>query len=228
MGVRAVLFDLDGTLVDSVGGLHQAVNAVLVERGGQSCTVDEVRHWIGNGPKKLIQRALESRGVDMSPEDGLAAFREHYARTLFHAEFYPGVPDGLATLKTAGLRLACITNKSSHFTGPFLDHLGMTDWFDIVLCGDQVDHPKPHPQSLVRVCEGFGIEPAQALMVGDSVNDLIPARDIGMPALAVSYGYHQNRNLADYGAEAVLDAFDAVVDRVLSLSAGGAGGTGLY
>ncbi|GGX43448.1 HAD family hydrolase [Saccharospirillum salsuginis] len=228
MGLKAVLFDLDGTLVDSVSGLHQAVNAVLIEQGGDGCSVDEVRHWVGNGPKKLIQRALESRGIDMSPEDGLAAFREHYARTLFSAEFYPGVPQGLARLKAAGLRLACITNKSSHFTGPFLTHMGLSDTFDAVLCGDQVEHPKPHPESLIRICEGFEIEPDQALMVGDSVNDLIPARDIGMPALAVSYGYHQNQNLADYDAEAVLDDFSAIVERVLTKSTGSIDGTRLY
>ena len=228
MALHAVLFDLDGTLVDSVGGLHQAVNAVLVEQSGHECSVDEVRHWIGNGPEKLIQRALESRGIDMSPEDGLSAFREHYARTLFSAEFYPGVPEGLARLKATGLRLACITNKSSHFTGPFLEHLGLSDTFDAVLCGDQVDHPKPHPESLIRMCEGFELEPAQALMVGDSVNDLMPARDIGMPALAVSYGYHQNQNLADYGAEAVVDDFTDIVDRVLDKSTGSIDGSRLY
>lgn len=216
MALKAVLFDLDGTLVDSVNGLHQAVDAVLGEQGGRPCSVDEVRHWIGNGPQKLIQRALESRGVAMSPEDGLAAFRDHYAQTLFNAEFYPGVPEGLARLKAAGLQLACITNKSSHFTGPFLDHLGMTPVFDTVLCGDQVEYPKPHPQSLTRVCQTFDITPGDAVMVGDSVNDLIPARDIGMPAIAVSYGYHQGEELAEYGAQAVEDDFTVIVDTVLS------------
>ena len=216
MALKAVLFDLDGTLVDSVSGLHQAVDTVLKEQGAtEGCDVDEVRHWIGNGPQKLIQRAIESRGITMDPEDALAAFRGHYANTLFSAEFYPGVPEGLDQLKASGLRLACITNKSSHFTGPFLQHLGMGGTFDAVLCGDQVEHPKPHPQSLEVVCRQFGIKPAEALMVGDSVNDLLPAREIGMPALAVSYGYHQGQDLQAYGAQAVTDEFSQVVECVI-------------
>lgn len=208
---KAVLFDLDGTLVDSVPGLWQAVNAILAQQDAPACGMDEVRQWVGNGPAKLVERALRSRDVNLPLEVGLEAFREHYSRTLYNAAFYPGVPAGLASLADAGFQLACITNKSSVFTGPFLEHLGLGDRFHAVLCGDEVEHPKPHPQSLAVVCDRFGIEPSQALMVGDSANDLAPALALGMPSVAVSYGYHQNQSLEDFAPLLVTDRFGEVV-----------------
>lgn len=213
--LQAVLFDLDGTLVDSVPGIHQAVNAVLLDIVGVTCSQDEVRHWIGNGPTKLIERALASRHSRLDAVAGLKAFREHYARTMFNAEFYPGVPEGLQRLKQAGLELACITNKSSVFTSPFLQHMGLATHFKTVICGDEVKHAKPHPQSLSLACKRLGVQPDEAMMVGDSINDLLPARELAMASVAVSYGYHQNEPLAKYGPQLVTNDFAAVVDHCL-------------
>lgn len=213
--LKAVLFDLDGTLVDSVPGIHQAVNAVLEETLGATCSEEDVRHWIGNGPARLIERALLSRRVGMDAIAGLKAFRTHYAKTLYNAHCYPGVREGLARLEQAGLKLACITNKSSVFTGPFLKHMGLDGHFEAVLCGDEVDHPKPHPESLAVVCGRLGVEAEEALMVGDSINDLLPAKELGMASVAVSYGYHQNQPLADYGPRLVTEDFTAVIDYCL-------------
>lgn len=216
MNLKAVLFDLDGTLVDSVPGLAAAVNGVLAELEGELCSEDQVRVWVGNGPQKLIERALEFRGIRWPSEQALERFRHYYNQTLGNAVCYPGVREGLAELKTAGLKLACVTNKSSHYTEPFLRQLELTDYFDAVLCGDEVDRPKPDPQSLQLICERFGITASEAMMVGDSVNDLIPAESMAMPRIAVSYGYHQNKPLAAHGPIVIAHHFNQVVTACLT------------
>lgn len=216
MTLKAVLFDLDGTLVDSVPGLTEAVNGVLAEHDGAPCREEEVRVWVGNGPLKLVERALEFRALTLPPDQAMAAFRRHYERTLGNARCYPGVRQGLAQLKAAGLQLACITNKSSHFTEPFLQQLELDGYFDTVLCGDEVERPKPDPQSLQRVCQRLGIEAAEAIMVGDSVNDLMPAEAIGMARIAVSYGYHQNKPLDAHQPLLISDDFAEVVTTCLN------------
>ncbi|MFG1495438.1 HAD family hydrolase [Saccharospirillum sp. HFRX-1] len=211
MTLKAVLFDLDGTLVDSVPGLAEAVNGVLVELGGEPCSEDQVRVWVGNGPQKLIERALEFRTIDLPSDQALERFRHYYQQTLGNAVCYPGVREGLAQLKNTGLKLACVTNKSSHYTEPFLRQLELTNYFDAVLCGDEVDRPKPDPQSLHILCDRFGIHASEAIMVGDSVNDLIPAEKIAMPRIAVSYGYHQNKPLDVHEPILITDNFSDVI-----------------
>jgi len=213
---KAILFDLDGTLVDSARGIHAALDEVLRSLTGNGCSIDEVRRWVGNGPEKLVERGLYSHGYEDDASQAHALFREAYQRTLAQADVYPGVIEGLRILQQEGLRLACITNKSSHFTGTFLAELGLAAFFDRVLCGDEVERPKPDPQSLAQVCVEFGIEPAEAIMVGDSVNDLEPAYLIGMPGIAVGYGYHGNVPLEPFKPLAIVDNFEAVMELCLA------------
>lgn len=214
--VTAILFDLDGTLVDSARGIHAALNEVLTTLTGHGCSIDDVRRWVGNGPEKLVERGLYSHGYEDDASRAHALFREAYQRTLMQADIYPGVIKGLATLQQQGLRLACITNKSSHFTGTFLAELGLASFFERVLCGDEVERPKPDPQSLVQVCAEFGIEPAAAIMVGDSENDLKPAHAIGMRGIAVGYGYHGDLPLEAFHPLAIVDDFESVVKLCLA------------
>ncbi|MEX1056973.1 MAG: HAD-IA family hydrolase [Natronospirillum sp.] len=213
---KAILFDLDGTLVDSAPGIHAALDQVLKTLTGNGCSIDEVRRWVGNGPEKLVERGLYSHGYEDDASQAHALFRDAYQRTLLQADVYPGVVTGLSELQHAGLKLACITNKSSHFTGTFLADLGLASFFDRVLCGDEVERPKPDPQSLIQVCAEFNIQPAEAIMVGDSANDLDPACRIGMPGIAVGYGYHGNVPLEPFKPLAIVESFAAVVDICLA------------
>lgn len=213
---KAILFDLDGTLVDSARGIHAALDEVLKTITGTGCSIDEVRRWVGNGPEKLVERGLYSHGYEDDAGEAHILFREAYQRSLLQADIYPGVIEGLRTLQGKGLRLACITNKSSHFTGTFLAELGLATFFDRVLCGDEVERPKPDPQSLIQVCTDFNIPPAQAIMVGDSANDLEPAHLIGMPGIAVGYGYHGDVPLEPFKPLAIVDNFEAVVELCLA------------
>lgn len=222
-GLRAVLFDLDGTLLDSVPGIHQAADRALFEQQQRHCTLEQVRHWVGNGPRVLMERALGTADSDII-EAGLQTFERHYAETLFNAELYPGVADGLQQLLGAGLRLACLTNKPSPFTRVILQHVGIDAMFDLVICGDQVEHPKPHPQSLLVACDHLKVHVKEAIMVGDSVNDLLPARVLEMPSVAVTWGYHGGASLNDHAPAFMARDFTDVVSFAMQRQFGAAAG----
>ncbi len=208
--VRAVLFDLDGTLIDSVPGIHTAVDRSLSEMHGRGCSPDQVRQWVGNGPRVLMQRALDTSDSD-SIDAGLQVFERHYAETLYDAVLYPRVAEGLAQLQQAGLSLACLTNKPWPFTQPMLRHLGLEKFFDTVICGDQVERPKPDPQSLLMACDRLDVSVPEALMVGDSANDIQPAQTLGMRSVAVTWGYPGGRSLADFNPALRATRFAEVV-----------------
>lgn len=220
--LQAVLFDLDGTLVDSVPGIHQALDLALSECIDSGCSETETRHWVGNGPQVLVRRALQTR-LEHEPDDAtvqsvLAAFSGYYQRTVYQGDCYPGVTNGLTQLRESGLQLACITNKPSEFTTPYLQHLGLADYFETVICADQVSQPKPHPESLQLACQRLGVTPLQAVMVGDSINDLQPARALNMPGVAVSYGYHQGEDLSAQRPCLIADQFRQVTAWLLARS----------
>lgn len=217
--LQAVLFDLDGTLVDSVPGIHQALHQALSHHTGTGCSINDVRHWVGNGPHRLVQRGLTSVQGKAPTTKLLNAtvetFNQQYAHCVYNGALYPDVANGLRQLKETGLSLACITNKPWPFTRPYLEHLGIAQRFDTVICADQVTQPKPHPESLSLACTRLEIKPQQAVMVGDSVNDLAPALALGMPSIAVSYGYHQNESLADQKPFLIADSFAQVLQALL-------------
>lgn len=214
--LQAVLFDLDGTLVDSVPGIHQALHGALITHTGQGCTLAETRQWVGNGPGKLVARALTAQASTQTVAPVLATFNQRYAETVFNGALYPGVRDGLQALTTAGLTLACITNKPSPFTEPYLRHLGIADRFAMVICADEVTWPKPHPESLQLACDRLGMDVSATIMVGDSANDLAPANALGMRCVAVGYGYDQNEPLRDYRPALIAREFADVVAFVLA------------
>lgn len=214
--LQAVLFDLDGTLVDSAPGIHQALNDALIDHTGQGCTLAETRQWVGNGPEKLVTRALAAQLSSLPVGPILTRFSQRYAETVYNCALYPGVRDGLHALRDAGLKLACITNKPSPFTEPYLHHLGIADLFMTVICADQVARPKPDPESLSLACTRLGIAVSKVVMVGDSANDLLPANALDMRCVAVGYGYDQNEPLSDYHPELIAAAFADVVAYMLA------------
>lgn len=205
---RAVLFDLDGTLIDSAGGIAWAIDRTLVDLGHSGVGEAQVREWIGEGARVLLQRALQQAGLDSADgpgfEHAFARLMEHYAESLpRQARAYPGADDALRGLRAQGARVALCTNKPERFIAPLLDALSWSDLFDGIVGGDTLAECKPSALPLRHLADAFGARPAECVMVGDSRTDADAAQAAGMPLVLVDYGYHRGFDLAAAGALAV-------------------------
>lgn len=207
---RLVMFDLDGTLVDSVPDLAAAIDRMLLQLGRPAAGVEQVRDWVGNGARVLVRRALaggiEHAAVgDAETEQALELFSEAYAGSHHLSRVYPGVTATLKWLKKQGVELALITNKPERFVAPLLDEMKLGRYFRWIIGGDTLPQQKPDPAALLYVMRLAGVEAQQALFVGDSRNDVLAARAASVPCVALSYGYNHGRPIAEEGPLAVLD-----------------------
>ena len=211
--VRAAAFDLDGTLIDTMGDLAAAVNLMLGMLGARELPESRVRALVGNGVEQLVLRSLtESLGsLPSHPAQrsaALALFKRLYGQGLFkRSRVYPGVMPTLQSLREAGIRLCCITNKDSAFTEPLLREAGLGDYFTFTLCADRPEERKPSPYMLLAACSRLGISPGNMLFVGDSSMDIAAARAAGCPVVAVSYGYGKEHGDPQVQADARVDSF---------------------
>ncbi len=210
--VHAVLFDLDGTLLDTVEDIALALNRALGEKHLGTLTTAQVRDLIGRGVPTLITRAIARLGIAVDPvAEGslLERFYFHYGRLHMldecNASVYPGVAAGLGELHGLGLRLAVVTNKQKHFAVDLLSRLGLSDWIDVVVGGDSCERRKPDPQPLQFACTALRVEPSEALMVGDSVNDVLAARAARLPVVCVPYGYNEGSDPRELPCDAFID-----------------------
>lgn len=210
VAARLVFMDLDGTLVDTAPDLTDAVNRMLADLGRAPYADSTVSRWIGNGVKRLVKRALTGT-MDGEPEAdqfdrGYALFLRHYGQHLSdRGAAFPGAESALAQLRTAGFRLVCITNKAAAFTLPLLDLLDLRRYFDLVLSGDTLPKCKPDPLPLLHACAEFGVAPEEAVLVGDSENDVRAARAAGAGIICVRYGYNQGVDLAELAPDLLID-----------------------
>lgn len=204
----AVLFDLDGTLVDSASDIAAAVNRMLAEEGLAQVDEPLVRSWIGEGTPVLLDTALRHAGSVRSAEELLPRFMVHYGDCLLLSpQLYPGVARTLDELEARGVRMAVCTNKPERFVAPLLEHIGIADRFAVVVGAGTLPERKPHPRPLLHLATQLQVEPGRCLMVGDSETDFLAAQAAGMPAVLVSYGYPRAFDLHAAGALAVIDRF---------------------
>ena len=206
-----ILIDVDGTLVDSVPDLAYCVDEMMRRLGRPPHGETRVRDWVGNGVERLVRRALVGQ-LDGEPDDqdferAYPIFIELYAdNTSKRSRLYPGVREGLDYLKSRGYPLGCVTNKAARFTLPLLHDLGVHDDFGIVVSGDTLPVKKPDPAPLLHAARHFGVEPSDALMVGDSKSDVAAARAAGFQIVCMSYGYNHGEDIRAYGPDAVIDS----------------------
>jgi len=207
-----ILIDVDGTLVDSVPDLAFCVDTMMTALGRPPHGEARVREWVGNGVERLVRRALVG-ALQGEPDDAdfdraYPLFLDLYAEnTSKRSCLYPGVREGLDQLKSAGYRLGCVTNKAAQFTEPLLKDLGIFDDFSIVISGDTLSTKKPDPAPLLHAAKFFGCEPANALMIGDSVSDVAAARAAGFRIVCMSYGYNHGVDIREAAPDAVIDSF---------------------
>lgn len=211
--ISTILFDLDGTLVDSVPDLSAAVNATLREIGRAEYPDQQIRHWVGNGSKMLLARALAGK-FDVEIDENqlkevLPLFFQHYGENLCTAgKVYDGVLLALKKLQTMDIKMACVTNKPIEFVKPVLEAYGLDQFMPIVVGGGSVSQLKPSAEPLFFACEQLSIDEKNrsqtVLMVGDSSSDIKAAKAADMQSIAVDYGYTQGMNLLELGARAMI------------------------
>lgn len=193
--VQLVAFDLDGTLMDSLPDMAVAVDAAMRQLGMAAPGMARVRHWVGNGARILMERALvDAAGQAVSVaqlDEAHAAFLDHYARAPCElTRLYPGAREALDGLRAAGLTLVLITNKPEAFIAPLLEHFGLQHHFALCLGGDSLTERKPDPMPLLHAAEHFAVAPSRCVMVGDSRHDVMAGKAAGFRTLAVPYGYN--------------------------------------
>lgn len=208
--LHAAVLDLDGTLVHTLGDFHAALNLMLGELGLAAIPLEAVSHFVGKGSEHLILSTLKHVGV--ADPQGLypsawSSYQRHYqAINGRYSVVYDGVEAGLAALRGAGLKLACLTNKPVGFARDLLAAKGLTHHFEQVFGGDSFERKKPDPLPLLKTCEALGSEPARTVMIGDSQNDGMAARAAGCPVWLVTYGYNHGDPIADAPHDRLLDS----------------------
>lgn len=213
-------FDLDGTLVDSAADLIDTLNVLLADEGIAPLPLAEARPFIGHGARWLIERGFTAQGHPVPAERMPALFDRfiaHYgAHCADQTRPFPGVIECLATLKSAGARLAVCTNKPTGLSIPILEALALRPFFDAVIGGDLAPKQKPDASHLTTAIAAAGGRIDRAVMVGDAAPDAGAARAAGVPLVLVSFGYTQIP-VAELGADILIDHFDQLTDACLRL-----------
>ena len=213
--VKAIVIDLDGTLLHTAPELAEAANRMLRDMGRAPVSQDLLKSYIGNGIHWLVKRALTG---DMYAEPEAALFdqalpiyEKHYTELSTKSQPFANVVKGLDAMKAAGFRLGCITNKVERYTTPILKSAGLAAYFEIVLSGDTLPEKKPHPMPLLHSAKFFGVPIENLLLVGDSLSDAQAARAAGCPIICVPYGYNHGEPVASLNVDAVIPDLSALL-----------------
>jgi phosphoglycolate phosphatase len=223
--IDAVIVDLDGTMVDTLGDFCVALNLMLGDLPApfkhQQVDRATVERLVGKGSEHLIKSVLalvqhaqaaitnlaEVPVAEAQYEMAWQSYQRHYlAINGQHADVYPGVLEGLMALKRRGLKLACLTNKPTAFALALLKDKGLADFFEVTFGGDAFERKKPDPLPLLKTCEALGCLPTRTLMIGDSSNDAQAARAAGCPVVLVTYGYNHGEPVRLVDADGFIDS----------------------
>lgn len=224
---RAAIVDLDGTMVDTLGDFEVALNSTLADLDLPPVNRVLIERTVGKGSEHLIRSVLSyqlalpevmglanvcaGRSVDALYESAWQLYQHHYQQVNGqHSDVYPGVLDGLQTLRESGLQLACLTNKPLAFARNLLAAKGLAGHFSQVFGGDSFERKKPDPLPLIKTCEALGTVPRDTLMVGDSSNDAQAGHAAGCGVVLVTYGYNHGQPIRQTPALAWVDALTEI------------------
>jgi phosphoglycolate phosphatase len=205
------MIDLDGTMINTAPEIARAVNSMLADMALPALSRAQIETYIGEGAAMLIKHSLMQQAA-IEPDSAMLAkaqqlFSDYYAQIVTESKPYAGVAAGLQAIKSAGYRLACVTNKPEKFSLPLLAASKLLPYFELVVSGDSLAKKKPDPEQLLYICAQFGLAVNDAVLVGDSQTDITAARSAGCYAFAVPYGYNQQQKIA-------ADAVDALVNNL--------------
>ena len=238
--IKAVFFDLDGTLVDSVGGLMASMNLVMDSFGFDRIDAEQTKQYVGNGYRKFVDSSLQATAdrlyaeaekaerkdpdrameLEMQADDVMAAYDDacaEYLRVfkdhfLDDSDAYPGMRETLAELKAHGIKLVCITNKPVEATQKTLDKAFGPDYFDYVVCDDGIVPRKPDPTGCYNAMKALGVERNEILYLGDTSTDMKTAKNAGLTAVGCLYGFRSKKELIDNGADCLISKPTELLD----------------
>ena len=204
--IKLLIFDLDGTLIDSAPDLHTSINYTLKIFNKEEIDIDTVRRYIGDGAKMLVTRAL-SGGEDVYNEEevqrALKVFMDNYKKNSCNKTYlYDGVKE---TLEKLSHKKVIVTNKPYEFVEPILEKLGIKHFFEFWIGGDSLDEKKPSSKPLLYVCDKLNINPKNTVMIGDSKNDIFAAKNANIKSVGVTYGYE--KNIKNYKPDLIVNHF---------------------
>ncbi|CVI55203.1 phosphoglycolate phosphatase [Agrobacterium leguminum] len=204
------IFDLDGTLVDTAADLVSSLNHTIAAAGLAPVTYDDLTHLVGQGARVMIKRAFALRETEL-PEAEIEPLYERFI-THYRAEMpgesrpYPGIVDTLEALSEAGITLAVCTNKTEILALPLLEELGLTRYFAAITCGDTFSFRKPDARHILGTIEKAGGDVQRSIMVGDSINDILAAKNAAVPSIGVTFGY-SDVPMVELEPDVVIDDF---------------------
>lgn len=217
--LQGLVFDLDGTLVDSAPDLRHALNQTLAEHGRRNLTLDETKSFVGDGMLTTLKRAFAATGAVVGDDESYRLFQSfvmHYRdQPADTAQIYPHVVETLGYYKNAGVKIGLCTNKQEAATHKLLDELNLSQFFDSVAGGDTFMVHKPHPDHVRGVVKGMGVKAEGCVMIGDSTNDVRAAQGAGIPCLVVTHGY--GFDVAELGADGLIGNFQELASALKNL-----------
>jgi phosphoglycolate phosphatase len=221
MAARTIVFDLDGTLIDTAPDLVDTLNVVFAREGLPLVPYEIARNLIGGGARTMIVRGIEAEGIAVTParlEQLFADFIAHYSEHIAdRSRPFPGLTDALDMLAADGCRFAVCTNKLERLSVRLLEQLNLADRF-VSICGqDTFGIQKPDPEVLRRTITAAGGSLTQAIMVGDSATDIRTARAAGVPVIAVDFGYSE-RPVSDFGPDLIISHFAQLRAAIAAIS----------
>jgi phosphoglycolate phosphatase len=209
--VRGLLFDLDGTLIDSTADLTDSGNWLRAQQGLEPLSMEQIGSYVGDGAESMVRRLLQRPEGDV--DDQVEAYKRHYnEHCLEKTHFYPGVASTLRQLRARGYKMAVVTNKPERISKKILDGLGVGDCFSAVIGGNTCLNKKPHPEPLLRACADLGLPPKDCAMLGDSRVDVEAGHNAGMPSLGLLGGIGAEDLLRAAQPERLLPLFTELLD----------------
>ena len=214
--IKLICFDLDGTLIDSVPDLRLGLNAMLNDLSFSHCKECDVKNWVGDGIKKMVERALVFATAE-KPNDALLKkahelFERYYQQFLnTESDVYPNVASTLKTLKSKGYKIALVTNKAERFLPELLAFYKINTYFDLLLGGDTLSKNKPDPMQVDFACNHFSVSKNETVMIGDSKNDIFAGQNAGVQCIALTYGYNYGQPVSTLNPDYIIDNFNELL-----------------